>query len=92
MFYTFFSIFFRPNPTVEPLGTRHSGQICSSERVACTRVLRPPRAAPLQYGASMHLMTARVCFLDVRAFFDDARLDDVPDLRRVRFALPPSTA
>ncbi len=80
------------NPTVEPLGTRHSGRISSSERVWCTRVLRPPRAAPLQNVAGMYLKTARVCFLDVRACFDDAQLDDVPDLRRFRFALPPSMA
>ena len=85
-------VFFQSNPTVAPPRTHHSGQISSSERVACTRVSRPPRAALLQYGAGMHLTTARFCFLDARAFFDDARLDDVPDLRRIRFALPPSTA
>ena len=63
------------NPTVEPLGTRHPGQISSSERVACTCVLRPPCTAPLQYVRGMHLVTARVCFLLVRACFDDAQLD-----------------
>jgi hypothetical protein len=82
--------FFRPNPTVEPIGrVIHVKSAATSASRA--RVLRPPRAAPLQYVAGKHLTTARVCFLGVRVFLDCVRLDNVPDSRRVQFALPSST-